>query len=205
MVTGFWGKKIGMTQIFKDDKVVPVTAINTSNWIITNIKNNDRDGYNAVQVGYLRSKYTSKAFDGSWLKNLKKYFSDIKEIKVDSLDGFTVGNTADFASTFAEGSYVDVIGLSKGCGFAGAVKRHNFRGGCNSHGDKTGRRTGSQSFMRSRGRVIKGKRLPGHMGTAQKTIKNLEVVKINPEERVILVKGSVPGKSGSLVFLNRCE
>jgi large subunit ribosomal protein L3 len=206
MVTGFWGKKIGMTQVFKGDKVVPVTAINTSNWLITQIKNEEKDGYHAIQVGCLKTKYQEKSFEEKWLTDPSRYFSNIHEIKVKvPSQDLAVGKTAELLSIVSEGNFVDVLGTTIGRGFAGTVKRHNFKGGSGGHGDKTGRRTGSVSFMRSRGRVIKGKRLPGHMGVSRKTVKNLEVVKIDPETRLILVKGSVPGKTGSLVYVTKCE
>lgn len=204
MVAGLWGKKIGMTQLFQNDKVVPVTVINTSNWFVTQVKNENVDGYNAVQVGCLKQKYSSKPFDESWLKNIKKYFSDVREIKLDEVkEELVAGKPADFASILSEGNSVDIFGHTKGCGFAGTVKRHGFSGGADSHGDKTGRRPGSMSFMRSQGRVIKGKRLPGHMGTNRIAVKNLEIVKIDPASNIIAVKGSVPGKSGTLVFISK--
>jgi large subunit ribosomal protein L3 len=204
MVAGLWGKKIGMTQIFKEDKVIPVTVINTSDWVVTQIKTEENDGYNAIQVGCLREKYSGDKIDSAWLQNKKKYFGHVKEIKLKSLEqGIELGKPANFSTILTEGKLVDVFGDTKGCGFAGAVKRHGFRGGSGGHGDKTGRRTGSLSFMRSLGRVIKGKRLPGHMGTNQVTMKNLEIVKIDPAANIIAVKGSVPGKPGSLIYISR--
>jgi len=205
MVTGLWGKKIGMTQIFKNDKVVPITVIDTSNWFITQIKKQEPDGYNALQVGYLRTKFSGKPFDSAWLKKPSKFFSDIKEIRLKNPvdQEVAVGNIADASAVIAEGNLVDIFGITKGCGFAGAVKRHGFKGGAASHGDKTGRRTGSLSFMRSEGRVIKGKRLPGHMGTKQRAMKNLEIIQIDRNANIIAVKGSVPGKPGSLVYVSK--
>jgi len=204
MVAGLWGKKIGMTQLFQKDKVVPVTVINTANWYITQVKKEDKDGYNAVQVGFLRQKYSDKKFDENWLKNTKRYFSDVREIKLAATkEDLVAGKPADFSSVLAEGNSVDVFGHTKGCGFAGTVKRHGFKGGANSHGDKTGRRPGSMSFMRSQGRVIKGKRLPGHMGTNRIAAKNLEIIKIDSASNIIAVKGSVPGKTGSLLFISK--
>lgn len=205
MITGLWGKKIGMTQIFKNDKVIPVTVIDASNWLITQLKSHENDGYNAVQVGCVKSKYSGENFASDWIKKPKQYFSKLREIKIEnSLEGFNVGNNVDLATLLEEGKLVDVFGITKGCGFAGGMKRHGFKGGAASHGDKTGRRTGSLSFMRAEGRVIKGKRLPGHMGVDQRVMKNLEVVKIDSSSKVIFVKGSVPGKPGSLVFIRKC-
>ncbi len=202
MITGLWGKKIGMTQVFKKDKVVPVTVIDTGNWFITQIKTEENDGYKAIQVACLKSKFENEKFSESWLKNLKKYFSDVKEIKVNDSESLKVGNLVDLSS-FESGKLVNVYGTTKGCGFAGAMKRHGFRGGAGSHGDKTGRRTGSLSFMRAEGRVIKGKRLPGHMGVERAAMRNLELIEIDQESKVMLVKGSVPGKFGSLVFIKK--
>ena len=204
MITSLWGKKIGMTQLFKGDKVVPVTVINTADWFVTQIKKQDKDGYNAVQIACLRPRYVGKTFDQNWLKKLNKFFGHVKEVKVKDLnEEVIVGNPANFSSILSEGNTVDIFGVTKGCGFAGAVKRHGFKGGANSHGDKTGRRTGSLSFMRSQGRVIKGKRLPGHMGTSNRVMKNLEIIKVDSNANIVAVKGSVPGKSGSLIFINK--
>lgn len=205
MVAGLWGKKIGMTQLFKDDKVVPVTVIDTSDWYVTQIKTEENDGYNAIQVACLKSKFTDKKFDLSWLKKLNNYFSHVKEIKIKNAiaEDIVVGKSVDFNALLVEGNLVDIFGHTKGCGFAGAVKRHGFKGGTGSHGDKTGRRTGSMSFMRSLGRVIKGKRLPGHMGTKQRAMKNLEIIKIDSINNVIAIKGSIPGKSGSLIYISK--
>jgi len=203
MKTGVWGKKIGMTQVFVNEKVVPVTVIDTSNWFITQIKNKELDGYNAIQIGCVKPKYSSKTFEKSWLTELSKYFSAIKEVKTSSIENLEVGSIVDPSTILQVGQTVDAMGLSKGRGFQGAVKRHGFRGGSGSHGDKTGRRIGSLSFMRSRGRVIKGKRLPGHMGMESKTIKNLELIQIIQENNVLLLKGSIPGKAGSLVFISK--
>lgn len=205
MTRGLWAKKIGMTQIFKNDKVVPVTIMDTSNWFITQIKTQAKDGYNAIQVACVRDRFADVAFDKEWLKNPKKYFGKISEIETTDTTGLEVGASADFSASFQEGSEVDVMGHSKGAGFAGVVKRYNFRGGAASHGDQTGRKPGGMSFMRSRGRVIKGKRLPGHMGVERTTMKNLEIVKIDTDSKVIFVKGSLPGKSGSFVFVKAVD
>jgi large subunit ribosomal protein L3 len=204
MIRGLWGKKIGMTQIFKNDStVIPVTVIDTSCWVITQIKTQEHDSYNAVQVGLLRNKAQKDKFDNSWLKTTQKYFSILKEVKVENVADFTVGQTVDFYSQLQEGSLVDVLGTSKGHGFAGVVRRHGFGGGRATHGSKFHRAPGSSSFMRGKGRVIKGKRFPGHMGDAQRVVKNLEIIKVDPNAEVILVKGAVPGKSGSLVFVRK--
>ncbi len=199
------GRKIGMTQLFsKNDKVVPVTAIDLSNWVITNIKTKDRDGYEAVQIGLLRKKYTDKAFDKAWLKKPNVYFYGFNEIiPHELLKEAAIGQSIDLCALLEQGQLVNVTGNSRGHGFQGVVKRHGFSGGRASHGPRFGRIPGSLGFMRSQGRVIKGKKLPGHMGNDRQCIKNLEVVRIEPEANVVFVKGAVPGHSGSLVFIQK--
>ena len=204
MTKEFWGKKIGMTQLFVGDKVVPVTAIDVAHWVVTQVKTQERDGYNAIQVGLPRDRYAQQSFSADWLKKLKKHFVFIKEVQMPSevLD-VTVGQPAHFHLQLAEGEAVNVTGTTKGGGFAGVVRRHGFAGAAASHGQTMGKRPGSLSFMRSRGRVIKGKRLPGHMGVLQRIMRKLDVVKIEQDSHVVFVKGSVPGKSGSLVFVKK--
>jgi large subunit ribosomal protein L3 len=204
MVRGFWGKKIGMTQVFVQDKVVPVTVVDIADWVVTQIKQEDRDGYSAVQVGRVKKRYADKKFSPDWLKSLKHYFGTIKEIRLDKdIEGVTVGKKVDLEDSFAAGDHVDVFGKTKGCGFAGVVRRHNFGGPPASHGHTMGKRTGSLSFMCSQGRVIKGKKMPGHMGNKQQMMKNLEVVRIDASSQVVLLKGSVPGRPGSLMFVRK--
>ena len=199
------GRKIGMTQLFsKEDKVVPVTAIDLSNWVITNIKTKDRDGYEAFQIGLLRKKYTDKAFDKAWLKQPNVYFYSLNEIMPhDLLKEAIVGQAIDLCALLQQGQLVNVAGNTRGHGFQGVVKRHGFTGGRASHGPRFGRIPGSLGFMRSQGRVIKGKKLPGHMGNERQLIKNLEIIRIESEANVVFVKGAVPGHSGSLVFIQK--
>jgi len=203
MVSGLWGKKIGMTQVFDENKVIPVTVLDVDHWIVTNIREKDRDGHNAVQVGRLRNKYASQPFSPVWLKELKKYFVHIREIKVEDVTKFKVGKPVDFYLNMQPGDSVDVTGVTIGRGFAGVVKRHGFSGPPGSHGSKMGKRPGSISHMRSQGKVIKGKRLPGHMGVQQRVVRGLEVVRIEPDKKIMLIKGSVPGKAGSLLFVRK--
>lgn len=204
MVTGFWGKKIGMTQVFVEDKVVPVTVIDTANWVVTNIRTDDRDGYKAIQVGRLRDRYVGKPFSTEWLKDLKSYFSLVREVLCEKdMPELTVGQPVDFVKLVQGGDMVHVSGTSKGRGFAGCVKRHRFNGPPGSHGSKMGKKPGSISHMRSQGRVIKGKRLPGHMGADWLMLRNLEVVRVEPEAGIVLVKGSVPGNSGSFLYVRK--
>lgn len=203
---GLWGKKIGMTQIFLQDKAVPVTVIDMSNWYVTHTRTVARDGYNAVQIGCVRPRYGEQSFVIDWIKKPKQYFSFIREIKLDkdpSEMDLMVGKPADFLATMQAGDKVDVFGTSKGKGFAGVVKRHGFNGSPASHGAKMGKRPGSLSWTRAEGRVPKGKRLPGRLGNVQKVIRNLEVMTIKLDNYVLLLKGSVPGRAGSLVFLRK--
>lgn len=206
MLRGLWGRKIGMTQVFSENqKVVPVTVIDLANWYITQIKTKERDGYDAIQLGCVKDRYSSHDFSNEWLKEPNKYFSFFKEVPVsENLSDVVVGQSIDVSTVLNMGDNVDVFGTTKGSGFQGVVKRHGFAGGRASHGATFGRFTGSLSFMRSRGRVIKGKKMPGHMGDVRRVMKNLKVIKIEPNARVVLVKGSIPGKSGSLVFVRKC-
>lgn len=204
MASGLWGTKIGMTQVFVGDKVVPVTAINVAHWFVTALRTEERDGYNAIQVGRARKRYQAERFSKEWLQDPKKYFGFLREIKLkDKRSDITLGQPADFLNLLSEGQSVDVVGITKGRGYQGTMKRHGFGGAPSSHGSKMGRRPGSLSFMRSQGRVIKGKRLSGHMGTDRCMIRNLQVVKVLPESHVVLVKGAVPGHFGSLVFIRK--
>lgn len=205
MIKGLWGKKIGMTQVFSNEKVVPVTAIDLSNWLITQIKTKDKNGYTAVQVGKVKNRYSIQEFSADWLKKPKKYFSLIKEVRteVPVSEEIKIGQIAEPNLILNEGDFVDITGISIGKGFAGVVKRHGFAGGRASHGGRMGRSTGSLSFMRSQGKVVKGKKMPGHLGQKQKVSKNLEIIKFKPEAQVVFVKGSIPGKSGSFVFVKK--
>jgi large subunit ribosomal protein L3 len=208
MITGIWGKKIGMTQVFAGEKAVPVTVFDVSNWVVTQVKTKERDGYNAVQVGCIKDKHANAEFAEAWLKKPNAYFRFFKEITLHddaAAADFVVGAPLDMQAIIAAGDNVDVRGTSKGCGFAGVIRRHNFAGGRSSHGSTMGRRPGSLSFMRSQGRVIKGKKMPGHMGTTTHMVRNLDVVQVRPEDKLILVKGSVPGKAGSLVFIRKAK
>ena len=208
MISGFWGKKIGMTQVFSaSHKVVPVTVIDFSRWVVTQVKTQTQDGYYAVQLGCVKDRFNVADFSPEWLTQASKYFVAQKEVRLKSevADTMHLGQTVKAADIVQSGDFVDVVGTTIGRGFQGGVKRYGFKGGRGSHGDKLGRGPGSLSHMRSQGRVIKGKRLPGHMGVDRCMIKKLEIVQIEPQGQIVLVKGSVPGKSGSFVFLKKCE
>lgn len=210
MVTGLWGKKIGMTQVFSgENTVVPVTVVDMSGWFVLNVRTKDRDGYSAVQVGRVKDRYSNKKLEDKWLKKPSEYFSVIREIRLakDPSEikdiSISVGKSADFLSILKEGDGIDVFGRTKGCGFAGVIRRHRFAGPPASHGSTMGNRTGSIGFMATQGRVIKGKKMPGQMGNRNRVAKNLEVVRVESASGIVLVKGSIPGKSGSLVFLRK--
>jgi large subunit ribosomal protein L3 len=205
MVTGLWGKKIGMTQIFSEQGViVPVTAIDVAHWIVVGVKTAARDGYHAVKIGCIKPRYVQENFSEQWLKKSQQYFSFIKEVRLDQeIPELAIGKPADFHTMLGLGDKVDVSGKIKGRGFAGVVRRHNFNGPPASHGSTMGKRTGSLGFMRSRGRVIKGKRMPGQYGNTQHKVQNLEVIRVESDAKIVLVKGAIPGKAGSLVFVQK--
>ena len=204
MVGGFWGKKLGMTQLFSNNKVIPVTVVDVSSWFVTDVKTQERDGYCAVQVGRVRKRFEQETFDPAWLKDKKNFFLFVREIAVQQItEGLTIGSQADFYNLFAEGEEIHVTGVSKGCGFAGVVRRHGYAGGRNSHGSMMGRRPGSIGFIGKSGKVIKGKDLPGHMGVDKVTMRNLQMIKILQDQKAVAIKGSLPGKAGSLVFVRK--
>ncbi len=222
MVNGLWGKKIGMTQLFSDENtVVPVTVIDVADWYVTQIKTVEKDGYSALQLGQVKKKYAAASFSEEWLRKPKTYFSALREVPYSpdagaaapveegeegtEQKGLRIGLPADEALVLQKGDVVDVFGTSKGHGFQGVVKRHGYAGGPKSHGSTFGRWPGGISFMTACGKVIKGKALPGHMGVDRVAMKNLEVITVEPEARVVCVKGSVPGKAGSLVFVRKCR
>ena len=204
IMKGLWGKKIGMTQVFAPDgRVVPVTVIDVSQWLVTRLKTKEKDGYTAVQLGRVKPSMEGKTFSPEWLEKPQHYFSAMREVHLNKTEHtLEVGKPANIEELLAQGDYVDVVGITIGRGFQGGVKRHGFAGGPKTHGDGLGRGPGSMGFMRSRGRVIKGWNMAGHMGCDRCVMKNLEIVRVMPE--VVLVKGSVPGKTGSLVFMRKC-
>lgn len=204
MITGIWGRKIGMTQVFANDRVVPVTAINIADWYVTNIKTVERDGYNALQVGSVKDRFKNEKYSKEWIKKPNCYFSFIREIPLSSTThDFVVGKRIDFSQLVTLGETVDVRSKTIGKSFAGVVKRHRFAGPPASHGSTMGNRPGSIGSLVKSGHVIKGKRLPGHMGCDNQMMRNLEIVMVEAATKTLLVKGSIPGKSGSLVFVRK--
>ncbi|MDD6763227.1 MAG: 50S ribosomal protein L3 [Clostridiales bacterium] len=196
------GTKIGMTQIFGEGgKVIPVTAILAGPCVVVQKKTTETDGYDAVQVrfGDIKEKKVNKPLKGHFAKaNVanKKY---LREFRLDDISGLNVGDEIK-ADAFEAGDKIDVSGISKGKGFAGPMK-HGLHRGPMTHGSKSKRVSGSMGMCSYPGRVFKGKVLPGHMGVDKVTIQNLEVVKVDAEQNLILIKGAVPGIKGSLITI----
>ena len=196
-----YGKKIGMTQIYTENGVaVPVTAIEVEPLTVVAKKTADKDGYNAIVVsfGSIKEKNANKPHKGIFAKagvELQKY---LKEIKVENVDEYEVGSKIT-VDVFTTEDRVDVQGTSKGKGFQGVIKRHGQHRGPMGHGSMYHRRPGSMGSTTTPGRVFKGKKIPGHMGSQTSTILNLDVVKVDTDKNVILVKGSVPGAKKSIV------
>ena len=199
---GILGRKIGMTQIFTEaGEVVPVTVVEAGPVVVTQVKTIEKDGYNAVQVGFVDAKEKSlnKPQKGhlAAANTLKKH---LKEFRVESVDAYTVGQEIK-ADVFAAGEMIDVTGISKGKGFQGPIKRHGQSRGPESHGSRYHRRPGSMGACSYPGRVFKNKKLAGHMGSVKVTVQNLEVVRVDAEKNFILVKGAIPGAKGSVVTI----
>ena len=201
MKKGIIGRKIGMTQIF-DEKgnVIPVTVIEAGPCVVAQVKTVETDGYNSIQLGFgdIKEKHINKPEAGHFTKSKltpKKY---LREFRLDDVSTFKVGDTVS-ADIFAAGEKVDIQGTSKGKGFQGVIKRHGQHRGPMAHGSKYHRRPGSMGSTSTPGRVYKGKKLPGHMGSVTITIQNLDVIRVDMDKNVILVKGSVPGAKGAIL------
>ena len=198
---GILGTKIGMTQIWKGDKAIPVTVVLAGPCPVVQRKSKQTDGYEAVQIGYApkREKSVNRPEAGHFKKAGVSPVRFLREFRDFSPEGDTVS-----IDIFAEGEKIDATGTSKGKGFQGVMKRWNFKGGPASHGSKKWhRRPGSIGQRKTPGRVYKGKRMAGHMGMERITVQNLEVVEIRADENIILVKGAIPGANGGLVVLRQ--
>lgn len=206
MSLGLVGRKIGMTRVFADDgSSLPVTVLEVSNNRITQVKSVDTDGYNAVQLahGVRRPGRVNKAAAGHFAKAGVEAGSVLKEFTVsqDQLAGLQAGNTVS-VEIFQAGQLVDVTGVSKGKGYAGTIKRYNFRSGRASHGNsKSHNVPGSIGMAQDPGRVFPGKRMTGHLGDVQKTVQNLQIVRVDVARQLLLVKGAVPGAQGGSVIV----
>ena len=204
MQKGIIGKKIGMTQIFDEaGKVVPVTEVEAGPCVVVQKKTTENDGYAALQLGYgdVKVQRMNKPLKGHFDKADVACKKTLKEFRLDDCDALNVGDIVK-ADTFAVGDAIDVVGVSKGKGFAGAIKRHNQHRLKETHG--TGpvhRQAGSMGACSSPSRIYKGKGMPGHMGAEQVTVQNLEIVKIDAENNLIAIKGAVPGPKGGIVYI----
>ncbi|MFC2018916.1 50S ribosomal protein L3 [Chloroflexota bacterium] len=202
MTWGIIGKKMGMTQIFRDNgRVEAVTAVEAGPCTVIQVKKAAKEGYNAVQLGFGQAKRLNSPQMGH-LKEMGN-FKHLREFRVDDTESVEVGQKVD-VSLFGEGEMVDVTGISKGKGFAGTVKRHHFHGGPKTHGQSDRHRApGSVGAGTSPGRVFKGHRMAGHMGGERVTTRNLEVLKADPERNLLLLKGAVPGATNGLLLIKK--
>ena len=195
--------KVGMTQIFNEDgQLIPVTVLQAGPCVVTQVKTDENDGYTAVQVGFgdIREKLVNKPETGHFAKAGVAVKRFVKEFRFENAAEYEVGQEIK-ADIFAAGDHIDATAVSKGKGFQGAIKRHGQSRGPMAHGSKYHRHAGSNGSATTPGRVFKGKHMPGHMGAVRVTVQNLEVVSVDAEKNLILVKGAVPGPKKSLVML----
>ncbi|MDI6604411.1 MAG: 50S ribosomal protein L3 [Thermoanaerobacteraceae bacterium] len=197
------GKKQGMTQIFTEKgHFIPVTVVEAGPCVVVQKKTVENDGYNAIQVGFgeVKERRVIKPLKGHFLKANAPFKKYLREFRLEDITPYESGAVIK-ADIFKQGEKVDVIGTSKGKGFAGVVKRYNANRGPMSHGSKYHRRPGSMGASSDPSRTFKGKKLPGRMGNKRVTVQNLEVIKADPEKNILLIKGSVPGPKGSLLII----
>ena len=195
--------KVGMTQIFNENgALVPVTVLQAGPCVVTQVKTEENDGYKAVQVGFVdkREKLVSKPVKGHFDKAGVAYKRFVREFRLDNAEEYSVKDEIK-ADIFAAGDKIDATAVSKGKGFQGAIKRHGQSRGPMAHGSKYHRHAGSNGACSDPSKVFKGKKMPGHMGSKRVTVQNLEVVKVDAENNLILVKGAVPGPKKSLVTI----
>lgn len=207
VIKGLIGKKLGMTQQFKDDKLIPVTLVNVDSCIVTDIKTADRDGYTAVQLGFedIAEKKLNKPRAGKFAKMKVKPKRYSAELRTNSVENYSIGQDIK-AEIFAEGEKVSVTSISKGKGFAGVMKRWNFAGMGASHGvHRVHRGAGSIGCSATPSRVFPGKKMAGHLGNEKVTVKNLAVVGTDQEKGLLILRGAVPGPKGALVFIKGSE
>lgn len=207
MSKGLIGKKLGMTSVFTPDgRYIPVTVVLAGPCVITQVKNQAKDGYNALQLGFgeTRASRTTKPLQGHFKKSGGSCYANLHEVEVENPDDFSEGSTIGL-DLFKVGERVDVVGTTKGRGFAGVMKRHGFGGGRKTHGSKCHRIPGSIGCSAWPSKVIKGKKLPGHYGVERKTVRNLEIVDIRPDENLILIKGAIPGHRQAMVEIKKLK
>ncbi len=207
MSIGLIGRKVGMTQVFQDDgTMVAVSVLAIEPNTVTRLRTTDRDGYTAVQLGTEPARKKLSKPESGQLKDLPKgaqSLATIREFRVESVDDFELGQTLNLGDLFAAGDDVDVTGVSKGKGFAGHIKRHNFHRGPTSHGSDHHREPGSIGPGTTPGRVYRGMKMAGHMGDERVTIKKVRVVRTDPDRNLLLVQGSLPGARGSLILVKK--
>lgn len=202
MSIGLIGRKVGMTQVFQDDgTMVAVSVVAVEPNTVTRLRTSERDGYTAVQLGIEESRRLSKPEAGQ-LKDLPRV-ATIREFRVESVDGYEVGQRLTLDELFSAGDLIDVTGVSKGKGFAGHIKRHHFKRGPKTHGSDHHREPGSIGPGTTPGRVYKGLRMAGHMGDRRSTTKKLRVVRTDPERNLLLVMGSLPGARNALILMKK--
>ncbi|CAA9560088.1 MAG: LSU ribosomal protein L3p (L3e) [uncultured Thermomicrobiales bacterium] len=203
MVQGLIGRKLGMTQMFDERGIVhPVTVVETGPCVVTQVRTEERDGYEAVQLGFGLDKRLNKPEQGH-VRASGFQSKHLREFRADDVDAVSVGQVIK-ADLFTAGDQVDVTGTSKGRGFQGGVKRHGFAGGPATHGQSDRHRApGSIGSSATPGRVFKGLRMAGHMGHERVTVQNLEVLRVDTERNLLLIKGSVPGPNKGLVMVRR--
>ncbi len=197
------GKKLAMTQIFDENVLIPITIVEAGPCVIVQRKVKKKNGYNAIQLGFLEAKENrfNKPELGHFRKNEVRPQKYLREIRVKDIGNLKIRDEIR-VDVFKKGDLVDVVGISKGKGFAGVVKRWGFKGGPASHGaGGWRRRPGSIGASADPSRVFKGKKMPGKMGAERKTVRNLEIVKIDKKENLLLIKGSLPGNKGSLLTI----
>lgn len=207
MMIGLLGNKIGMTQIFDESgNVIPVTILKVGPCIVTQIKTKEKDGYDSIQIGYghVPSKKLTQPELGHLQKSNLKPLKYLKEFKTTETENFTIGQILD-VNSFTLGQLVNVQGKSIGKGFSGLQKRHNFTRGPMTHGSKNHREPGSIGMGTTPGRVLPGKKMAGQLGNKLTMIKKLKVIQLNPEENILIVKGSIPGKPGNLLNIISSE
>ncbi|NLI82576.1 MAG: 50S ribosomal protein L3 [Deltaproteobacteria bacterium] len=205
MVKALIGRKLEMTQLFAEDgSVVPVTVVEAGPCVVTQVKTVERDGYRALQIGFgsRKAKNVNRPMKGHLDKVGKGYFQVLKEVRVKDVSDFEIGQDLS-VDVFEVGERVDVIGTSKGKGFAGTIKRWGFQRGPAAHGSKNIREPGSTGNATFPGRVIKGKKMPGQKGNKRVTVMGLKVVDVRPEQNLLLVRGAVPGAKNGIIFIRK--
>ena len=197
-------KKIGMTQIFDQEtgEMIPVTVLEAGPCVVTQVKTVENDGYSAVQVGFgeIREKLVNKPDKGQFAKAGVEVMRMLEELKLDDAENYKVGDVIK-ADMFVVGDKIDASGISKGKGYQGAIHRHGFGRGPMEHGSKYHRHAGSLGSSTTPGRVFNGKKLPGQMGNVARTVQNLEVVRVDADQNLLLVKGSVPGPKKAVITI----